>query len=222
MEREREDAEHHPLVGLGRVARDRQRVVAIVAAIHVGHLQLDLEDRGFLRHRITREERREARESRCRPPTPSGRAGSCRSCAFPRRRRRPPRPTRPAPCRRRRSGTTPVTLRRSVERDEFAGQGKLDSTHGQVSDSARIALRFGRSARRPPTVGERMDENRAGPGAQLRRQAGSCHSSGNAATPISGGGNDARGRLPRIRGHLRPVAAVGGDDALRPDVRSSS
>jgi hypothetical protein len=44
VEREREQPDHHALVGLRRMARERQRVVAVVAAIDVGDREVRLED----------------------------------------------------------------------------------------------------------------------------------------------------------------------------------
>jgi hypothetical protein len=50
MEGERENPHHHALVRLGRMARDRERVVGVVAAIDVRDRELHPEDRGFERH----------------------------------------------------------------------------------------------------------------------------------------------------------------------------
>ena len=50
VEREREQAHHHALVGLGRMARDGQRVVGVVVAVHVRDLQGGLADRRLERH----------------------------------------------------------------------------------------------------------------------------------------------------------------------------
>ena len=61
VERERQHAQHHPLVGLGRVPRDRQRVIGIVVALHVGDLELRLEDGRFQGHRVMSPDRRAAR-----------------------------------------------------------------------------------------------------------------------------------------------------------------
>jgi hypothetical protein len=44
VQRQREQADHHALVGLGRMARDRHRMVDIDVAVHVGDLQIGLED----------------------------------------------------------------------------------------------------------------------------------------------------------------------------------
>ena len=47
---EGEQAHHHALVGLGRMAGDRERVVVVVAAVDVRDLEGDLEDGGVLGH----------------------------------------------------------------------------------------------------------------------------------------------------------------------------
>ena len=50
VEREGEEADHHPLVGLGRVARERDEVVAVDGAIDVGQLHGGLANGRFLGH----------------------------------------------------------------------------------------------------------------------------------------------------------------------------
>ena len=50
VEREGEQPDHHPLVGLGRVAREGDEVVAIDGAIDVGELHGGLADGRFLGH----------------------------------------------------------------------------------------------------------------------------------------------------------------------------
>ena len=50
VEREREEANHHPLVGLRRMARQRDAVIAIDLPVHVGELDAGFVDRGFERH----------------------------------------------------------------------------------------------------------------------------------------------------------------------------
>ncbi len=44
MEGEGQEAHHHPLVGLGRMAGEGERVGFVVMAIQVGNLEFGLED----------------------------------------------------------------------------------------------------------------------------------------------------------------------------------
>lgn len=50
MQGEGEQAHHHALVGFGRMARDRQSVIAVVTAVDISDGKLDFEDRGFECH----------------------------------------------------------------------------------------------------------------------------------------------------------------------------
>src|SRR5258706_7267057 len=50
MERERQDADHHPFVGFRRVARDREHMIVVVIAVHVGDLKRRLADCCLERH----------------------------------------------------------------------------------------------------------------------------------------------------------------------------
>jgi hypothetical protein len=59
VQREREQAHHHPLVGLRRVAGQRDRMVRVVAPVHVGELKLRLEDRGLECHEVAIRQRRD-------------------------------------------------------------------------------------------------------------------------------------------------------------------
>ena len=52
VERQRHQAHHHAFVGLARMARQRQRMVGVVAVVDVGNLQVGLEDGGFEGHAV--------------------------------------------------------------------------------------------------------------------------------------------------------------------------
>jgi len=72
VEREGQQPDHHALVGLGRMARDREGVRVVVGAIDVRDVQGDLEDGGVLGHgRYWREGRAWSRKARA-PDCASG------------------------------------------------------------------------------------------------------------------------------------------------------
>jgi len=52
VQRERDQPDHHPLVGFARVARQRQRMVGVVAVVDVGHRESGLEDGGLECHQM--------------------------------------------------------------------------------------------------------------------------------------------------------------------------
>jgi 3-deoxy-D-manno-octulosonic-acid transferase len=52
VEREGQQADHHALVGLRRVARNRHAVVGVDVAVHVGQGKLGFVNRGFECHKV--------------------------------------------------------------------------------------------------------------------------------------------------------------------------
>ncbi|MNT22273.1 hypothetical protein D3C72_1576520 [compost metagenome] len=53
MDGERQQAHHHALVRFGRVARQGQRMILVVIAVHVGDLQIGFENCCFKGHRVS-------------------------------------------------------------------------------------------------------------------------------------------------------------------------
>ena len=50
VQREGEHAHHHPFVRLRGMAGEREGVVRVVMAVHVGHIEIDAMNRGVLGH----------------------------------------------------------------------------------------------------------------------------------------------------------------------------
>src|SRR5690349_20589156 len=51
MQRKREQPHHHALIGFGRMARNRERMIGIIMPVHVCNLQVGFENGCFKSHR---------------------------------------------------------------------------------------------------------------------------------------------------------------------------